>query len=376
MDYCLITGMARSGTTLLEKMLNSHPQMSLLSQPMPLLYRHLKSEFYARIGYPDTYYVLNDLFHEFRYSQDDFFSFLENYEMSVEKLRTIFEEMEDWTGQWEDIKFEEIHFKEHNPQHFIRLYKNFLQRILDAEFKILGSKEVLVEEFVPYMVQNGVRVVLVIRDPRDVITSLNVGRGPDFAGAHRPTLFHLRNWRRSTAVANSVIGSYNFLVIRYEDLITQPYSTLSKVTDFLDIQNFANDHFENGIKSEYGNVWKGNSSTNKFRKVDPNNKNKFKKYLSTDTIKYIEYICHPEMDLWGYDLHHSELSSYDPISFKEPYDIQVDDLNSDMSTDHHEIELEVKRKKLLKQQTSSEDRIISFFYSEKNYQSLKKTMGG
>lgn len=376
MDYFLITGMARSGTTLLEKMLASHPQMDTLSQPMPMLYRHLKAKFYDKIDYPETYYVLNDLFHEFKYSQDEFFSFLESYELSTQELKATFAEMEDWAGQWENIELGAINFKESAPCKTAGFYKELLQTILGSAPNVLGSKEVLVEEFVPYLLQNDVKVIMIIRDPRDVITSLNVGRGTDFAGAHRPTLFHLRNWRKSIAVANSMLGNQNFLAIRYEDLITQKYFTLSKVTGFLEVSKFDDDHFKNGIKTENGNTWKGNSSTNTFCKVNANNKEKFKQYLYEEMVKYIEYMCHPEMKLWGYDLlYRGSLDSYDPLNFKEPYDIQVEDLNEEMSSDRQEVELEIKRKQLLRQAVPSSDYVKAFFYSSRSYQVLKEEIG-
>src|SRR5699024_1869810 len=121
-----------------------------------------------------------------------------------------------------------------------------------------------------------------------------------FAGSHRPTLFHLRNWRKSISVAGSVFGKDNFMVVGYEDLITQKYSTLSAITDFLNVEDFKANHFSEGIKGGNGQIWRGNSSTNTFNGINENNKNKFKKYLNENTIKYIEYMCQPEMKMLKY----------------------------------------------------------------------------
>ena len=59
---------------------------------------------------------------------------------------------------------------------------------------MIGSKEIFCEEYIPYFLSNGVKVILLIRDPRDIITSLNFGKGADFTGEIRPTLFNIRNW--------------------------------------------------------------------------------------------------------------------------------------------------------------------------------------
>jgi Sulfotransferase family len=45
-----VTGMQRSGTTLLEKLLHAHPELSVLSQPFPLLFVEVKRAFLESIG--------------------------------------------------------------------------------------------------------------------------------------------------------------------------------------------------------------------------------------------------------------------------------------------------------------------------------------
>ena len=54
-----ITGMGRSGTTLLEKLLCNHKDLSVLSQPLPLVFIDLKKRFLETLGIK-KYFVLND----------------------------------------------------------------------------------------------------------------------------------------------------------------------------------------------------------------------------------------------------------------------------------------------------------------------------
>ena len=64
---------------------------------------------------------------------------------------------------------------------------------------VIGSKEIAVEEYIPYFIEVGTKVVLVVRDPRAMIASLALGEGERYGGSPRPILFDVRNWRKSVA---------------------------------------------------------------------------------------------------------------------------------------------------------------------------------
>ena len=46
----LVTGCYRSGTTIVEKVLHSHPKINIASQPFPVLYIQAKEIFLDRMG--------------------------------------------------------------------------------------------------------------------------------------------------------------------------------------------------------------------------------------------------------------------------------------------------------------------------------------
>ncbi|HKJ31199.1 MAG TPA: sulfotransferase domain-containing protein [Balneolales bacterium] len=376
MDYFLVTGMSRSGTTLLIKMLDSHHDICALSQPLPLVYRNLKKVFYKKINYPETYYVLNNLFNEKRYSSDDLMSFLNNYEISSESISKILDEMEGWSGQWTEVRDRKALLRSFNSLSLSELYRLFLKSHSSPYgYKVCGSKEVLVEEFAPYYVSKGIKILFIVRDPRDVITSLNIGKGPEYAGDHRPTLFHLRNWRKSIAIANSIEDRNKVLTIRYEDLIDQRYDYLSRITNFLNVEPFRKGHFNKGIKTSNGKLWKGNSSTATFNNINAGNKQKFKDYLTDEAIKYIEYMCLPEMLLYGYSpLFRDDLKVYGPSRFQEPFDIRTTDINRSLSTDRQELYREERRKAMLTEKAPSMEEVERFFVSNENYRTLKQVI--
>jgi hypothetical protein len=280
----------------------------------------LKKVFYDQINYPETYYVLNDLFNEKRNSIEDLTGFLNHHLTYKNEVLNVLEDMNGWDGQWENLGDQNELMNGYEKGSLNDLYEFLLNKIFkNTRVSSVGSKEVMIEEFIPYYIQQGIKVILIVRDPRDAITSINVGNGPTYTGAHRPTLFHLRNWRKSIAICNSLSGCDLLHTIRYEDLITEQEKTLVGVTDFLEVDPFPKGHFSEGIRKDTGEIWEGNSSTNSFKGIDKSNKNKFINKLDPGVIKFIEYMCKPEMEVLGYDLHYRMMhpSIIHALSFKQ-----------------------------------------------------------
>ena len=367
--------MVRSGTTLLEKMLGSHPQIDILSQPLPLLYRHLKEKFYQSIDYPETYYVLNNLFNEKRYTEEDFTSFLKDYCLTEEELKKIVHKMQGWSGQktslynWENNMMEEL-----ESGTLFNWYKQMLDEYCLSTGEVQrGSKEVLVEEFVPHFINHDMNVLVIVRDPRDVITSLNFGKGTEYAGEYRPTLFHLRNWRKSVAIINTFAHEENFHTVRYEDLIQMKPDVLNGLIRFLEIQDYNFSSLNNKILNRDGKEWQGNSSTTSFNGIDSSNMEKYKNFLSAKTIRYIEFMCQNEMKTMGYELENNcGFTDYDPSQYKENCKIENVGMDPNMSIARKELDMEFQRQRLLNEEHIKKAEIFAFFYSMKNYKVLKK----
>ena len=89
-NYLFVTGMIRSGTTLLEKVVNSHENINVLSQPFPLLFRDIKLKFFKKINYPCNNLPLNNLFFEEYYTQTQLNDFLLKYQIEKNDLKKIF----------------------------------------------------------------------------------------------------------------------------------------------------------------------------------------------------------------------------------------------------------------------------------------------
>ena len=322
-----VTGMQRSGTTLLEKLLASHPELSVLSQPFPLLYVEAKRAFLREIGEPDSPYPLNHLLLETRYGPEDFAAFLERHRPTSEQVRELFARMAGYSGQYTrfapeqlEAAFDQVPAEGGFFGLVSGLYRSLAQR---AGARLYGGKETLCEEYLPYLLDHGGRCVVILRDPRDVLASLNHGRGPEYGGQLKPTLFNLRNWRKSVAFVLHLEGHPGFQWLRYEDLVIDPRAAVRRISRAFGLADF-----------EIGEIrgWCGNSSPGERVGVTAESVGAWRCLLPETVARFVEAACLPELRLLGYD---TSLDARDAPSilhgFKEPYDTRREGMDLDVA---------------------------------------------
>ncbi len=300
MDNLFLTGMGRSGTTLLEKLLTNHDKILILSQPFPTFFTELKKYFLNTLGI-DEYYVLNNGPNDNKYDLNDFIYFLDSYNVSSTEITEIFKKMINYSGQ---ITKPNYNFCNINHTKFIDIYNELLILIdTNKSLSYLGSKEILCEEYVPYFLHHGKKAIIIIRDPRDVLASANYPKGKRYLGNKKPTLFLLKSWRKSVEFCFYLKDHKNFHFLRYEDLVKDPYRELKKITSFLNLHEFKIDQFNNGIYDQDGNLWSANTSfdnTDTF--ISTKSVGVYKNILSMDEITYTETVCKHEMNWLGYNI--------------------------------------------------------------------------
>jgi hypothetical protein len=335
-----LTGMQRSGTTLLARLLDDMEQVSLLSQPFPLLFVEAKRAFLRSLGSEDRY-PLGHLFLESRYCAADFARFLKNWRTSSDALAEIFARMDAYSGQY--TRF--------TPDQLSHAFANLPS---DADFATVvgsldrrlarhpdalgsGSKETVCEELVPHLLDRGFVCVIILRDPRDVIASLNHGRGQEFGGEVKPTLFNIRNWRKSVAVALAMEEHPLFHWCRYEDLVRDPSGETARLRQRIGLEPA---RLTADLRDENGETWRGNSSHGERKGVSTSSVGVYERVLSTSAAMAIEAACLPELQLLGYETSLTRHEACDRISaFEDPYPNARDGMEADASTPEN-LELE------------------------------------
>ena len=356
-EYLFIGGMGRSGTTLLDKLLCNHPQMSVLSQPFPLLFVQAKRDFLAALGCGDTANPLSPYFLEpCRYTTEEVTAFFTHYELGTAAIRALFEAMKDYDGQYHKPPDLEERLQGVEGGRFGEVVKRLLYALRHRETaRIYGSKETHCEEFWPFFLECGIKGLAIIRDPRDVVASFSFGRGVRFVGKARPTLFYVRNWRKSVAFALELAGHPGFLWIRYEDLVRQPEAVLRCIGGFLGIDDLEHVAARGPLRDQAGVVWKSNSSFFRHDTIAEASVGRYRTDMPAAMRDYIEGCCFPEMHYLGYpctaDREHAErvLQRYE-----EPIPVNRPEFAPDYSASPEHVRQEVERLRLLEQSHLSE----------------------
>ena len=293
-SHMLITGMGRSGTTLLDKLLTAHPQCHFYSQPLPLLFVEVKRRFLELHGLkPDPYPLAS--YYRCGYSIHDFTRWLESYRVEESVIDSAESLMADYSGQLDKLQLS----VDLAGMPLADLLSTCLEHTSSTQH-IVGLKEVFCEEFLPYLLKSGFAAAIILRDPRDVVASMHHGDGPHHIGSPRPILFDLRNWRKSVEFCIHLGGKANFTYLRYEDLVRSPATSLNSVFSQLGLHGVTSDGLQ--MKDGDGNDWQGNSSFGQFAAagISRNSVGRYAEVLGPDQIQYVESICLAEMHWAGY----------------------------------------------------------------------------
>ncbi|MBN2425575.1 MAG: sulfotransferase domain-containing protein [Calditrichaceae bacterium] len=374
MQFVFITGMFRSGTTLIEKILTNHNNGYIASQPVPFLYIKLKEIFNKKNNLSSIPYAINPNFPN-HFNLNSFTHFLEKRKITRSFIAKIFEDMKNYSGCWTPNIFNIVDkIKENSLSGFYRQICEITD-LNDYDKSILfrGSKEIICEDFIEYFLKNNIKVILIIRDPRDIVVSSNFSQKNNYIGQKRPIIYILRMWRKSIAYSLFFKNNPNFLSVQYEHLIKTPMEVLELITNFLQVNSFSNDFITNELKTQDGKIWKGNSSFGRKKLIDSTSIGNYTKALDMQTINYIETICRPEMNYLGYKIK-TEFQESCIQQFKEEYKNIHQAFTQFPITQSQIASEELTRISILKSQKHRLNNIEKYFLFNNVYDILKKYM--
>ncbi len=306
-----VTGMFRSGTTLLAKILNAHPDIVLSSDPFLPFFKHLRDEIHREIENSkpippqaplDDYFASPDKLALYRAVQGATFdrAFSDSARPSL----------------WPVIKQRAADFS-HNlvaridelqGNTYRELYLDMLRLNLEVYGRgdeiYSGHKEVWADEFAAVLQRDfsQQKCIHIIRDPRAMCASKNV------ADDKYPWLFLIRHWRKLSTIGwyNSKFGpaKERTLLIRYEDLTAKPEIACRLICEFLELEFTASMLNPDNHKDGDGTMWKNNTSYAdqvSLRKIENRSKDRWKTVLSDSEVELIEQLTFPMMDMFEYE---------------------------------------------------------------------------
>ncbi|MFC1862372.1 sulfotransferase [Thermodesulfobacteriota bacterium] len=267
-----IVGMARSGTTLLSEILNSHSKIAVS---------------------PETHYFRNYWLKDTQTSLKMRGKLSENFLASagfkqfgfpIEEKKEIEYEISESlkTGQTEILSNIMTHYR-------LKEKKPFWAEKTTAHLMYIPE----IARLFP-----ACKFICITRDPRDICLSLK--KASFHTGT--TTLSIARRWKKYTTRTSLYKNTYkdNFLEIKYEELIVNTEQIIKKICMFLGIDYEKNMLIRNGVPTTFDKdkeYWKMNAS----RPIDRNNFGKWKKEMDVGEIYFFQKFLSKEIDFYNYE---------------------------------------------------------------------------
>ena len=206
-----IVGVGRSGTSLLQSMLDAHPKITFL--PETHFYRNYVSAKKKRATLEQA-------------GVENFVSLLEADQdfkrVNIEPKKLL----ENYLSAKEEFNLEEV-------------YRTMLEQYLEnyPETHLVGDKDPRNIDYLESLYQSfsDAKILHIVRDPRDVLSS----RMKAAWSKHRPVWQHVLLYetqlKRGRKMGKKLFGA-NYLEFRYEDLITYPEITLQKIAAHIELE--------------------------------------------------------------------------------------------------------------------------------------------
>lgn len=329
-SYFLVTGMFRSGTTLLARLLHANKNIICASDPYAPVFKAYRNHYGSQlIPNFDGESPLHDYY--FDKIQNDLFRKMQSEDFGVPLASGFIEEIKPkirkHCGPYSPLLHDHLHLLKGNT--FSELFRSGLQAIERAYYKdnaqAIGFKEVWVGEFAAHFLRlaSDTKVIHIVRDPRAIVASNFV------SGARYPLFFLARQWRKLASLAwFDADRSDKVKLIRFEDLVASPETVTKEICAFLGV-DFDEEMIDVGnLKDGAGKSWRQNTSHQDAQRMPKQESEgfnsvtaqKWRTVLPEQHIKLTEKLCYFEMKLCRYPLISTHFSSYemdDGLLFKE-----------------------------------------------------------
>ena len=287
---CFIAGQAKSGTTLLVALLDSHPELLVLPEETAyfptVLTKYAEPGRRAQFEYITTQSLSNVLFGgKCKWGKRDY-----SYFPTAQLLES----------------FERMAFDPANAE------KDLLVIMFEAYAATLGRSLDSITRWVEKTPANRrclpairarfphAKVLITIRDPRAILAAQIALEKTRRLGTFS-TYYCISHWREAARIARRALRGEdaNSLVVPYEKLVLQTGEWMKKVCAFLEVD------YDPAIvltPTKAGKFWTGNSAVETaFEQISSEPLTRWQNDLSEDEIGWVEWHCRDLMPEFGYE---------------------------------------------------------------------------
>tara|TARA_X000000950_G_scaffold214835_1_gene258500 strand:+ start:21764 stop:22873 length:1110 start_codon:yes stop_codon:yes gene_type:complete len=300
-----IFGVARSGTNLIARLLNTHKKIHFFLDPFLPIFKSLLQNFSVNNDelteiknckfLPDYYFLKNN--------QKIFNLIFNKLSLNSEIPEYLLSNLNDnFLERYYLENDEKVDLKKMKNIRFYNEYFDFLfeETKIKRNLDIVGSKEVWTIEFIPSILRHyqKAKFVIINRDPRAIIMSM-IKLGLKDQSQKANIIGYIRHWRKNFEIyqiLDKLSATKNkVFFLDYENFLLDEEKYLNDLEFFLDIE------LKKSIDLNISG-WSGNSSYKNIKGISKTNANKWKEDISDDLENLIIFMCFKEMLLLGYDV--------------------------------------------------------------------------
>lgn len=304
MNNIIITGLYRSGTSFIEKALDSHKDVEILHQPFMRFFNYIDRKIWENFkklqwpGLPLGYTSYWDYYHE---SLSSLYFHKDEIKSMLEQIVSDIEQHDAYnTSLLPKANYYELAAKAISDGGAHGVLNGFLDAVKEYRghhAKAVGFKELFLTSLTPYFLKmNDTVVIQLIRDPREIYYSRNYVKSEKIFGTldRHPVKMVAEIWRQSILIKNYCINrNLGLIPVYYDKIQENSQDTIDSLFTILGLEKV-----EIGeLKDESSNKWQINTSDVSgnigFGK-------KWKEDMKEEHVAVIEYICGDLMESEGY----------------------------------------------------------------------------
>ncbi len=286
-----ITGLYRSGTTLLSRSLNANPKLFITFDNVHFM-RFCYNKF-EPLNSKNILNLINDVSERL----------LERNNIKIDKKAII-----------SDIQ----NFKKVN---YSIIYNSIMKNcFLKKKTKLIwGEKTNVAWGSIPNflkMFPDG-KCIFLLRDPRDVLCSFKKMTDNPWPN-YLDSIFASLGAFQYAEFLKKKISKKNLFILKYENLVNEPEKNLKKICKFIGV-NYDKEMINlNSFKDINGEKWISNTSySNSINKISTSSIGKWKKKILMEELCLLEIVLKKEMNIYGYESSEKKFSTKNLIrSFK------------------------------------------------------------
>lgn len=287
-----ILGCHKSGTSLLKNLLDGHPELFAIPS---------ETHFFQYSGYWVDYALRRNL---------NITKTIEQQEIGLYQFFLYENTIKDpygsgaMDGRYNEEKFREF-MNENKSVTQMQLFDNYIRAI---HYSLTGTNISNETRIVEKSVENSdfaiqikrwyptARFIHIVRNPYATITAIRKmkdSKGYPFLG---PIIKSLHNSLYS--MYKNQMNIDNYMIVKYEDLLTDPEPTMRNIAKHLDI-NFRESLLKPTL---YGKKWKGNSTSNtEFSEITKSPINSWKNNITSIETEIVNKHLTPIIKMYNYD---------------------------------------------------------------------------